>query len=222
MQASPVVLTEGMTAPAPSYTLFGHSADLPAQVARKPLVIAFVSAFCESGGADEADVERIRAEVRGLDATLLVLSPHSVWCFGPDDRLFKRGAASGVGDDDLSRAFFQFGVPPCAITESAGHEPLRGVFVIDTAQTILFAHIKPLLPAYPVSSLRPAKDLLLKALVIATDAMEATQKTRHRPSLTDSALAGLVAGFRQVAIPVAAVPARIRKNVGGDDRALPW
>jgi hypothetical protein len=222
MQASSVVLTEGMAAPALSHLLFDQSADLTSQVASKPLVVAFVSTFCEAGRADEADLERIRAEVRCLGATLLVLSPTVAWCFGPDDRLFKRVAPAELVDEELMRAFHEFGVSPFGLTEGGGRDLLRAVFVIDTAQTIRFAHAKALVPQYQVSSLQRPQEQLLRALVIAADAMEGAQKSARRPSLSDSAIAGLIAGFRQVVAPTNPAPARLRKSPQGNQRALPW
>jgi len=169
-------------------------------------VVAFVSSFCD-GERDEADLERIRAEIRGLGATLLVLSPKASWCFGPDDRLYKRVSPSNERDRELSTAFETFGVPV-----SGGRDALYGVFVVDSRGTISFAHVKPIGIPLPSSQPRPSQEVLLRALVIAADAIEGAQRGR-RPSPDEVTTAGLITGFRQVTGSAAhAVQGRPRRD----------
>jgi hypothetical protein len=125
-------------------------------------------------------------------------------------------------DDELMRAFHEFGVSPFGLAEGGGRDSLRAVFVLDTAQTIRFAHAKALVPQYQLSSLQRPQEQLLRALVIAADAMERAQKSARRPSLIDSAIGGLIAGFRQVVAPANPAQARLRKSPQDGDRALPW
>jgi|GEM_PF-4588181 len=178
----------GMPAPPLSAALFGETYASNLSQAR---VVAFVSSFCDEE-RDEADLERIRAEVRGLGATLLVLSTKASWCFGPDDRLFKRVSPSTELDRELAAAFESFGV-----SVSGGRDALYGVFVIDSRGTVAFAHVKAIGMPIPASQPRPSQEVLLRALVIAADTIETAQRGR-RPWPDEVTTAGLIAGFRQV------------------------
>src|SRR4051812_43405631 len=71
-----------------------RQAGLLQTAGREPLILAFVSNLAVAG--DEADVERIRAEVRGLGVTMLLISHDAVWCFGADDSLRKVRAPGDV------------------------------------------------------------------------------------------------------------------------------
>jgi len=193
----------GMPAPPLSAALFGDT--YPSNLAQTR-VVAFVSSFCDSE-RDEADLERIRAEIRGLGATLLVVSTKASWCFGPDDRLYKRVPPSHERDRELAAAFEAFGVPV-----SGARDALYGVFVIDGRGTIGFAHVKAIGIPLPSSQPRPSQEVVLRALVIAADAIEGAQRGR-RPSPDEVTTAGLIAGFRQVTGSAAhAVQGRSRRD----------
>jgi hypothetical protein len=201
---------EGMAAPQLSPSLFGDTYPHDSAQSR---VVAFVSSFCD-GQRDEADLERIRAEVRGLGATVLVLSTKASWCFGPDDRLYKRVSPSNARDEALAAAFENFGVPV-----SGGRDALCGVFVIDNSETIRFAHVAIALPL--TSPVRPSQELLLRALVIATEAIETAQRGR-RPWPADVTTAGLMAGFKQVTGSTHAAQGRPRREEPLTAPLFPW
>ncbi|HEX2657258.1 MAG TPA: hypothetical protein VHU40_03255 [Polyangia bacterium] len=193
---------EGEMAPALPAALFGDGANT--YMGRRPhtRVIAFVSSFCGEGHADEADLERIRAEVRGLSATLLVISPRGSWCFGPDDRLFRRSSRD-ARDEACAAAFQRFGVP-----DQGGRDGLRAVFVVDGDGTVRFAHTRAGQSAPAASS---SQDGLLRALVVAANEMERALKSAGRPSPDQATTTGLIVGFRQMVGGGPAPQARVRR-----------
>ncbi|HEY4185943.1 MAG TPA: hypothetical protein VGP07_12795, partial [Polyangia bacterium] len=59
----------------------------------------------------EGERESLRAELRGLGATLLVLSPEDWWCFRPDDETQALSRVPEVAASTLRTAFAAYGVP---------------------------------------------------------------------------------------------------------------
>ena len=95
-------------APAPTFELpLGGGRTLAlAAFAGQPLVIAFFNAAAPFGPADQ--LERARAELRGLGAALLAVSANGLWCFRPDDEtqiLARPGDIDGAAVAALRRAF---------------------------------------------------------------------------------------------------------------------
>jgi xanthine dehydrogenase YagT iron-sulfur-binding subunit len=91
--------------------------------AGEPIVIAFLQAREADGppGSDPAQLERARAELRGLGAALLAFWAGGLWCFRPDDELQVLARPEEL-DVDLARELrATFGVPDDA----------TGLFVLD-------------------------------------------------------------------------------------------
>ena len=212
----PAALAEGEAAPTLPATLFGDGTSTYSGAFPHTRVIAFVSSFCDADRADEADLERIRAEVRCLGATLLVLSPKGSWCFGPDDRLFKRPARGDGQNEQVATAFQRFGVP-----EHGTRDGLRAAFVIDGGGTIRLAHVKTGGHASP-SPPRPSKEGLLRALVIAADEMERALKAPGRPSPAEAMTTGLITGFKQALASTNAPQAHARLTDAATSRPMPF
>ena len=212
----PAALAEGEVAPTLSASLFGDGTNKYSGEFPHTRVLAFVSSFADAERADEADLERIRAEVRGLGATLLVLSPKGSWCFGPDDRLFKRLTRGDGLNEQVSTAFQRFGVP-----EHGTRDGLRAAFVIDGGGTIRLAHVKTAGQASSPPP-RPSKEGLLRALVIAADEMERALKAPGRPSPAEAMTAGLITGFKQALAAANAPQAQARLTDTATSRPMPW
>jgi xanthine dehydrogenase YagT iron-sulfur-binding subunit len=155
---------------APSFVLHGDGVlALSSSEARgRPWVLAFARTWTPGGDADA-----IRAQLRGLGATLFVVSDIGVWSFRPDDdvELTARPSIRLSGEVDDLRA--RFGV--CAAED--------GVFVIDGDGIVRFAHAGSDLSA----SLAAALDAAGRQLLASP----------RRPGITrrEWAVMSLVAGF---------------------------
>ena len=76
---------------------------------RQPVVLAFL----ERWSAD-VDLEAMRAELRGLGAVLVVLSPEGLFSFRADDDLELVAGPGDLDVDDVIRAHRDWGIKPCA------------------------------------------------------------------------------------------------------------
>ncbi len=135
---------------------------------RRPRVLAFVHDWTPP--RDAVEIERVRAQLRGLGAELAVLSAHGAWSFRPDD---SAEPIDGIGDHG-------------AIAKCYGvHRDRDAVFVIGADSMIRFAHV----PETPLA------DSLASALAAAVDALHA----RRNPPITftrrEWATSCLVSGF---------------------------
>jgi hypothetical protein len=169
---------------------------------REPLILAFVSSLAVAG--DEADVERIRAEVRGLGVTMLLISHDAVWCFGADDSLRKARAPAEVEAGALRDLFDRLGVMVGADTasdrlrEAPAISGLRAVFVIDPGFVLRFAHIVAAGETDPAQPVRSTLDVLLRALVAASVAFESRRAPGVRLSFNELTTLAVVSGMQRV------------------------
>lgn len=179
-----------------------RQAGLLRQAGHEPLILAFVSS--PTVGGDEADVERIRVEVRGLGITLMLISHDTVWCFGADDSLRKLRAPADVDAAALHDLFGRFGMTRGADAvlnsspEGADVSGLRAVFVIDPGFVLRFAHIAA---SRQVDRGRPVQstlELLLRALVAASVAFERRRTPGLRLSFTELTTLAVVSGLQRV------------------------
>ncbi len=102
--------------PAPTFRLPlpGRAALTGASFAGQPLVLAFLDGgFFTS--ADAGELARARAELRGLGAALLAVSPQGLWCFRADDELQVLATAEDVNPADLRRLREDCGVADGAL-----------------------------------------------------------------------------------------------------------
>jgi xanthine dehydrogenase YagT iron-sulfur-binding subunit len=123
----------------------------------RPFVLA-VSSQWNAGGGPPVREDELRAELRGLGAALLVVSPWGPWFLEADDPrrdLALRGAAGGNG-----AVYHALGVP----RDDGGAHPLV-LFVIDARGTIRKVHAEPASPREALA--------VLTALRAAMEAMRA-------------------------------------------------
>lgn len=169
---------------------------------QEPLILAFVSGI--GIGGDEADVERIRAEVRGLGVTLLLISTDAVWCFGADDSLRKVRAPADVDAAALRDLFERLALTmgADAASDGASDEPsssgLRAVFVVDSTFVVRFAHVARPREAAPAGPPRSTFEVLLRALVAASIGFERRRTPGVRLSFSELTTLAVVAGMQRV------------------------
>jgi hypothetical protein len=95
-----------------------------------PLVLAL---FARNGIIpSEPALERIRAELRGLGAVMLLAAHDGIRCFRPDDELEWVASASEISRTELAAAFAAYGVA-CDAERGAS-----GLFVVDADQRVRF------------------------------------------------------------------------------------
>ena len=95
--------------------------------AGEPLVLAFVEPAPRD--VEPAELERARAELRGLGAAMLVVSRRGLWCFRPDDETQVLAPAEDA--TTLVGLWERFGVPPNA----------SAVLVLDAALSIELSRV---------------------------------------------------------------------------------
>jgi xanthine dehydrogenase YagT iron-sulfur-binding subunit len=104
-----------------------------AELEGRPTVLAFAQSWALDS-AHEGEIESIRAELRGLGAVLLVVSPSSIFWFRPDDDVELFGLSGDVLLDDVREAARRYGV----VKEHDGWAP--SLFVLDATGIVRFAH----------------------------------------------------------------------------------
>ena len=115
--------------------------------ADEPALIAFSSAVDIRHGPPPEDLERARAELRGLSAALLLVSRDGIWCCRPDEEAQLYVAAPSLQPGALPAMRAAFGVPPGA----------QAVFVLDPDGRVCFRTV----------AAAPAEDVTFAALVDA-------------------------------------------------------
>lgn len=180
-----------------------RQAGLLSNAGHEPLILAFVSSLAV--GADEADIERVRAEVRGLGVTMMLISHDAVWCFGADDSLRKVRAPADVDAGALRELFERLGMMVGAEAGSGGDPDragmssgLRAVFVIDPGFVLRFAHVAATRLADPGGGTRSALEVVLRALVAASVAFERRRTPGVRLSFNELTTLAVVSGMQRV------------------------
>jgi xanthine dehydrogenase YagT iron-sulfur-binding subunit len=138
-----------------------------------------VLAFLPSWEQTPAELEKIRAELRGLGAALFVLSPHGIWAFRADDELELLASGAALDDLELSRVRAAFGL-------SAAWED-AALFVLDGQRRVQFA-------CEFRSLRRPGPEALLAALASAGRALVEPPACKWRFSRRELVLTSLVTG----------------------------
>jgi len=182
-------------------------------------VIAFVqdgSFSAEPAEVPGPSIDRLRAQLRGLGAELVVLSPAGVWSVRADDAVERVLAVEAR--DVSAAAARRYGVA----------DDTDAVFVIDGRGLVRFAH-------RATRGRRPAAETLADALAIATEAVHArevyTAKDRVLFTRREWNVTCLVVGFataylagckqqreaptehRPAPTPDAGIPARVEVNL---------
>jgi len=181
-----------------------------------PLLVVFKTRLVDDADTDtdEADVERIRAEVRGLGVTLLIVAPDAVRFFESNDRYRCLKSPEEVVPRQLLTLFRTFAVIPPGPPSQVG---LTAAFVIGPQFEIRFAFRAPSEGSADAQAPQE-RGVLLRALVAASRAFEMI-RLPHVP-LVELTTRALVMGFEQalpqaesVAMHTASAPA------ARDDRA---
>jgi xanthine dehydrogenase YagT iron-sulfur-binding subunit len=133
----------------------------------------------------EASLGRIRAELRGLGAVMVVISPDGVWCFRPDDELEWMGRPAGFGEGELVTTFHRYGL---ALGSGEKGGASSGLYIIDHAGRIQFE---------TRADIGPDLAVLARALAASTHALHAPRPwtVSRRDLLITSLVTGFAAAF---------------------------
>ena len=171
---------------APSFAL-GTAGPGPALTLESMRGAPVVLAFVRSWKADPGELEGIRAELRGLGATLVVLSEAGAWSFRPDDGLDLVARRSERLLEEMRGAARLYALAP---TPDGGW--VDAVFVIDAERRIRFAHLPPRTGSSGDPELAPT---LASALATAGEALIARRPSTLTVSRREWVVASLVTGF---------------------------
>jgi xanthine dehydrogenase YagT iron-sulfur-binding subunit len=167
---------------APSFSLRGREGDrsLP-ELAIQPLVLVFAERWAP---ARDAALQRLRAELRGLGAALLVLTADGGWWLAPDDEPELLSHVGAPGPVALARVAAAYGAPPAYGGANAYG---RAIVVVDASANVCFAGVDRASPG-TLETLASALEEVRRAR--AADRPRARLWTR-REWLATSAAAGL-------------------------------
>jgi xanthine dehydrogenase YagT iron-sulfur-binding subunit len=143
--------------------------------AGQPVVVAFCPGW-DPTGASAAEQATLAAELRGLGAAMLAVSPTGLWCFRPDDELELTAPIEGV-DLATLRARWQVAGPQAT-----------ALFVIDGEGRLRFAHRSAVEDDTTFAALRGA-------LAEAGRVLSAAPREPWRVSRRDVIVSSLVATF---------------------------
>jgi xanthine dehydrogenase YagT iron-sulfur-binding subunit len=127
--------------------------------------------------AAPADLETIRAELRGMGAVLIAISARGLWSFSPDDEIELFAPQAEIAADELTSAYRGYGM----------REGQAALFVIDGESRVRFVHVL----ANPDDATWPT---IATALSAAGQALLSTPAT-WRPSRREVVVGSLVAGL---------------------------
>jgi xanthine dehydrogenase YagT iron-sulfur-binding subunit len=168
----------------------------------EPLVVALLdqSGLPIDAGSWQPDI--LRAEARGLEAALLVLSREGVWCFRPDDQLQRFAPVAELEGADVRALRRGYGL--AAGDHDDRERPTAGLYVVDADLTLRFAHL-----AGPEHG--PTLTTLMDGLAVARRALEETRVPPRlllsRREMVVSCLCGALAAFLYARGPAQAATA---------------
>ena len=125
--------------PAPTFevrTVTGDAITL-AGFGGEPVVLAFLDEAAEALTSEAWQQDILRADLRGLGAGLLVVSPEGVWCFRSDDQLHRFAPIAELRAGDLRDVRRRYGLPWAPERDAQAGAAL---FVIDGDQVLRFTH----------------------------------------------------------------------------------
>jgi len=192
---------DAQSRPASSHDSIGAGPSLPAidpETTRLPLLVVFKSRLVDDADVDtdEADVERIRAEVRGLGMTLLLVAPDGIRFFESNDRYRCLKSPEELVPRHLMTLFRTFAVIPPGAASFRG---LIAAFVIGPQFEIRFAFRTP---TDGTAEARPQdeRSALLPALVAASTSFEMIRLPNV--PLVELTTRALVMGLEQALAPM--------------------
>ena len=206
--------TSGAPGPAFKLALSGGRALELAAFAGEPLVVAFFNGNQPFGPAGQLD--RARAELRGLGAALLAVSANGLWCFRPDDETQILARSDEIDAASVAALRAAFGlpgrVPALIILDPDGQVRLADVAAgadadLDFAGLVdrLAAAGRAVADARPAGFTLTRRQLVLGSLVTAFAA---------------GALSGCHRAAPPPALPATAADLEITLNVNGQARPV--
>jgi xanthine dehydrogenase YagT iron-sulfur-binding subunit len=152
---------------------------------RQVALLAFLDGW--SPDAAQGDVlADIRAELRGLGAVLVIVSPGGLFLFRPDDDIERFARADEIATDDLAAAQVAFGLR-C----SKGAPASSGLFLVDEDRAVRFAHVWSDRDAVDLPAIRDALAVAGRALVTAST----STRISRRELLSTTLVAALSLAF---------------------------
>jgi hypothetical protein len=140
----------------------------------RPRVLALLRGW-DASTAPPEELAAIRAQLRGLGATLVIASDAGAWSFAPDDELERESDAA----TPVARAILE-------LAQRHGREAGdEAVFVVDGDGEVRFAHVEE----------GVLQTTLADALASAGEAVLAAPEAHTLFTQREWALAGLCAGF---------------------------
>ena len=122
---------------APRFRVRGDGTTLTLEsLDKQPVVLVFLADWSPADAPPE-DLSRVRAELRGLGAVLVVLSGAGLFQFRPDDEMERFARAAELDAADVRDVHAAFGLKRCA----SGNLSTPGLFVIDGHGVLRFAHV---------------------------------------------------------------------------------
>ena len=116
-----------------SLSLRGGRAVSLREFAGQPFVLVLY-ARAGAARADEVPLATLRAELRGLGAALLLISPDGVWRFRPEDGLELIAGESELCHVELAGVFADYGL----VTDDEERGADRAVYVVDHDLRVVF------------------------------------------------------------------------------------
>jgi xanthine dehydrogenase YagT iron-sulfur-binding subunit len=171
--------TEGRAIPCTVTLANGRTLSLTAADG-EPLVLAL---FARRGGLSRAEgvQGRLRAELRGLGAALVLISGDGIWCFRADDELeILATAGDDVADAELAKVFAAHELRAA----SGGEDGESAIYIVDHERRVRFAK----------RGVRPDLDDLACALSSGARAFYSASPS-WRLSRRDLLISSLVASF---------------------------
>jgi xanthine dehydrogenase YagT iron-sulfur-binding subunit len=157
---------------------------------QQPVVLAFLGDW-DPLRTQRTLLDTARAELRGLGAVLLALSPRGLWCFRPDEDIQLFASPSSWNADDVAAMRANYG--------TAGNGQ-SAVFVIDSDHVIRFVHTSSTATAMTFERVVEALAMAGRALhdhgspSTRAESSADTSPARWRPSRREVILGSLVAG----------------------------
>ena len=157
---------------------------------RQLVLLAFLP---HSSAASDGDIlAEVRAELRGLGAVLVVVSPDGMFVFRPDDDVERFAHASELSADDIGAAHAAFGLSTCA-------HGLRspGLFLLDEDRIVRFAYAWDDPEAIDLAAIRDALTDAGRALIVPSSRKRVSRRDMMLATLISALSLLLVAGCKR-------------------------
>jgi xanthine dehydrogenase YagT iron-sulfur-binding subunit len=120
-------------------------------------VVAFLDDWSQEGPGAEKELRQVRAELRGLGAALIIVSPTGVWSFRPDDEQTRCASGTEIDGPEMEALRQRYGVNRGALS----------IFLVDGERRLRFARTIPSSPSEALGTLSAALSLAGRQLLVA-------------------------------------------------------